>query len=163
MLESHLDPNLQEVLGKNSEGNAISKQRAYEIMDGGEVSQIADVATCIRLQAKGRLTTYSRKVFINVINLCRDTCGYCTYKKEPSDRLISMMTPQQVLLIAETGKKFKCTEALFVSGERPEQRYPQAREWLRSLGHTSTIEYIREMSEMVLQKTGLLPHTNAGS
>jgi 7,8-didemethyl-8-hydroxy-5-deazariboflavin synthase len=163
MLESHLDPNLQEVLAKNSDGDAISKEHAYELMDGGEASQIAEVARCIRHQTKGRLTTYSRKVFINIINLCRDTCGYCTYKKEPSDRLVSMMTPQQVLLMAETGKKFKCTEALFVSGERPEQRYHQAREWLRSFGHTSTIEYIREMSEMVLQKTGLLPHTNAGS
>src|SRR6266496_3537220 len=60
-------------------------------------------------------------------------------------------------------KKLRCTEALFVTGERPEQRYPQARSWLHSLGHSTTIEYIREMSENILQTTGLLPHTNAGS
>ena len=74
-----------------------------------------------------------------------------------------MMSPSQVLAIAEAGKKLGCTEALFVTGERPEQRYPEAREWLRSVGHSSTVEYIREMSDMVLQKTGLLPHTNAGT
>jgi 7,8-didemethyl-8-hydroxy-5-deazariboflavin synthase CofG subunit len=73
------------------------------------------------------------------------------------------MSPSQVLAIAEAGKRFGCTEALFVTGERPEQRYPEAREWLRSVGHSSTVEYIREMSDMVLQKTGLLPHTNAGT
>jgi len=77
--------------------------------------------------------------------------------------MLSMMSPSQVLAIAEGGKKFKCTEALFVTGERPEQKYEQARLWLRSLGHSSTVEYIKEMSHLVLNKTGLLPHTNAGS
>ncbi len=111
----------------------------------------------------GRVITYSRKVFINLINLCRDTCTYCTYKKEPQDLMLSMMTPPQVLAIAEAGKKFRCTEALFVTGERPEQKYGEARSWLRSLGYASTVDYIAEMSDMVLKKTGLLPHTNAGS
>src|SRR6185436_20317896 len=34
---------------------------------------------------------------------------------------------------------------------------------LRSLGYSSTVDYIKEMSELALKKTGLLPHTNAGS
>ncbi|MCI0563723.1 MAG: 7,8-didemethyl-8-hydroxy-5-deazariboflavin synthase CofG, partial [Nitrososphaera sp.] len=111
----------------------------------------------------GSIITYSRKVFINLINLCRDTCTYCTYKKEPADTMASMMVPSQVLAIADMGKKVRCTEALFVTGERPEQKYQEARNWLRSLGHSSTVEYIAQMSELVLKKTGLLPHTNAGS
>ena len=74
-----------------------------------------------------------------------------------------MMRPSEVIEIAKAGKKLRCTEALLVTGERPEQRYPQARSWLHSLGYSSTIEYIREMSENILHKTGLLPHTNAGS
>jgi 7,8-didemethyl-8-hydroxy-5-deazariboflavin synthase CofG subunit len=102
-------------------------------------------------------------VFINLVNLCRDTCTYCTYKKEPGDSMLSMLNPAQVMAIAEAGKKFRCTEALFVTGERPEQKYNEASSWLRSLGHSSTVEYIREMGELVLEKTGLLPHTNAGS
>jgi 7,8-didemethyl-8-hydroxy-5-deazariboflavin synthase CofG subunit len=73
------------------------------------------------------------------------------------------MRPSQVLALAEAGKKFHCTEALFVTGERPEQKYEEAADWLHSLGHSSTVDYVAEMSDMVLEKTGLLPHTNAGS
>jgi 7,8-didemethyl-8-hydroxy-5-deazariboflavin synthase len=74
-----------------------------------------------------------------------------------------MMKPSEVIALAEVGKRFRCTEALLVTGERPEQKYIQARDWLKSLGHTSTVEYVAEISEEVLKKTGLLPHTNAGS
>jgi 7,8-didemethyl-8-hydroxy-5-deazariboflavin synthase len=155
--------NLQEILEKSLEGKMISKTDAVEIINSDQSDEIAYVARNIRNRIKRKSMTYSRKVFINLVNLCRDKCNYCTYKREPSDTLASMMTPNQVLTIAETGKRFRCTEALFVTGERPEQRYEEARKWLRSVGHSSTVEYIREMSEMVLQKTGLLPHTNSGT
>jgi FO synthase subunit 1 len=156
---------LQEILDKTLEGKTISKTDARHLInsDSQDNKLIASIARNIRNKIKLGSFTYSRKVFINLVNLCRDTCSYCTYKKEPTDKLASMMTPSQVLAIAETGKKFRCTEVLFVTGERPEQRYPEAREWLRSVGHSSTVEYIREMSDLVLRKTGLLPHTNAGS
>jgi len=74
-----------------------------------------------------------------------------------------MMLPEHVLSLAHSGKRLGCTEALFVTGERPEQRYSEAKQWLRSIGYSSTIEYIAQISEKVLQRTGLLPHTNAGS
>jgi 7,8-didemethyl-8-hydroxy-5-deazariboflavin synthase CofG subunit len=77
--------------------------------------------------------------------------------------MLSMLNPEGVLAIAEAGRRARCTEALFVTGERPEQKYGEARSWLSSLGHSSTVDYIQEMSEFVLEKTGLLPHTNAGS
>ena len=163
MLNSTIDINLDDILQKTLEGKPLSKEHAYEIINSEATDFIADVAGKIRNRIKGRSITYSRKVFINLVNLCRDTCSYCTYKREPSDRFASMMTPQQVVTIAEAGRRHQCTEALFVTGERPEHKYPQVREWLRSVGHPSTVEYIREMSEMVLHKTGLLPHTNAGS
>ena len=96
---------------------------------------MAECPTDMLLMAAGRIRdmsrlgviTYSRKVFINLVNLCRDTCTYCTYKKEPDDPMLSMLNPRQVIAIAEAGKKFRCTEALFVTGERPEQKYEQAR------------------------------------
>jgi FO synthase subunit 1 len=156
---------LHEILDKSLQGKTISKIDASHIINSSsqENNMIAYIARNIRNKTKAGSITYSRKVFINLVNLCRDTCSYCTYKKEPADKLASMMSPSQVLAIAEAGKRFGCTEALFVTGERPEQRYPEAREWLRSVGHSSTVEYIREMSDMVLQKTGLLPHTNAGT
>ena len=165
MLEGSRNVILHEILDKSLEGKSISKIDASHILNSKSQENylIASIARNIRNKIKAGSITYSRKVFINLVNLCRDTCSYCTYKKQPADKLVSMMSPSQVLAIAEAGKKLGCTEALFVTGERPEQRYPEAREWLRSVGHSSTVEYIREMSDMVLQKTGLLPHTNAGT
>jgi FO synthase subunit 1 len=165
MLEGSRNAILHEILDKSLEGKSISKIDASHILNSKSQENylIASIARNIRNKIKAGSITYSRKVFINLVNLCRDTCSYCTYKKQPADKLVSMMSPSQVLAIAEAGKKLGCTEALFVTGERPEQRYPEAREWLRSVGHSSTVEYIREMSDMVLQKTGLLPHTNAGT
>lgn len=148
---------------------AVERPGSLTRGDAGQL--LTDCATETLLAAAGRVrdvtrpgaVTYSRKVFINLVNLCRDTCSYCTYKKEPDDPMLSMLSPAQVLAIAEEGRRARCTEALFVTGERPEQKYGEARSWLRSLGHSSTVDYISEMGELVLQKTGLLPHTNAGS
>ena len=163
MLATKSDPGVYETLVKSLEGRHISKTEAMELFVCQDQDAILSTARSIREKTKSGPITYSRKIFINMINLCRDSCSYCTYKKEPTDKLVSMMRPSEVLELAQAGKKLRCTEALFVTGERPEQRYAQARSWLHSLGHSTTVEYIREMSEMILQKTGLLPHTNAGS
>ncbi len=163
MLATKSDPGVYETLVKSLEGRHISKTEAMELFVCQDQDAILSTARSIREKTKSGPITYSRKIFINMINLCRDSCSYCTYKKEPTDNSVSMMRPSEVLELAQAGKKLRCTEALFVTGERPEQRYAQARSWLHSLGHSTTVEYIREMSEMILQKTGLLPHTNAGS
>ena len=163
MLTTKSDPGVNETLAKSLEGRQISKTEAMELLFCQDYHGILSTARSIREKTRSGPITYSRKIFINLINLCRDSCSYCTYKKEPTDELVSMMRPSEVLEMAQAGKKLRCTEALFVTGERPEQRYPQARSWLHSLGHSTTIEYIREMSEYILQTTGLLPHTNAGS
>jgi FO synthase len=144
--------------------SSIERSRACDLMVECRTDELVQIAGNLKNRTKpGNLITYSRKVFINLINLCRDTCTYCTYKKDPGDPLLSLLNPDQVLAIAEAGKRLRCTEALFVTGERPEQRYEEASHWLRSLGHSSVVDYISEMSDMVLRKTGLLPHTNAGS
>ena len=163
MLATKSDPGVYETLVKSLEGRHISKTEAMELFVCQDQDAILSTARSIREKTRSGPITYSRKIFINLINLCRDSCSYCTYKKEPTDKSVSMMRPSEVLELAQAGKKLRCTEALFVTGERPEQRYAQARSWLHSLGHSTTVEYIREMSEMILQKTGLLPHTNAGS
>ena len=143
---------------------ALSREEAIGLMAECPTVNLLTAASSLRdMLNAGGTVTYSRKVFINLINLCRDTCSYCTYKKVPGDTTLSMLQPLQVLSIAEAGRYARCTEALFVTGERPEQKYSEAKSWLSSLGHSSTVDYIREMSELVLKKTGLLPHTNAGS
>ena len=156
------NPAVTEMLNRTME-SGITKADAHKLVAECPADTLVAVAGRIRDSTRPGAVTYSRKVFINLINLCRDTCTYCTYKKEPGEPMLSMLEPTQVLALAEAGKKYRCTEALFVTGERPEQKYGQARAWLSSLGHSSTVEYIREMSELVIEKTGLLPHTNAGS
>jgi len=156
------NPAITDLLNRAVE-SGIAQADAHQLMAECSTEMLVAAAGRIRDRTRPGPITYSRKVFINLVNLCRDTCIYCTYKKELGDPMLSMMDPQQVLAIAVAGRKLGCTEGLFVTGERPEQKYGQAAAWLRSLGHSSTVEYIREMSELVLEKTGLFPHTNAGS
>ncbi len=140
----------------------MSKKEIYDLTMNLDTLSLISLARTIRLRCKPGPITYSRKVFINLVNLCRDKCTYCTYKKEPTDSDVSMLSPEKVLKIAENGSRLRCTEALIVTGERPEQKYPEARKWLKSIGFSSTAEYIDKISNMILKKTGLLPHTNGG-
>ena len=112
--------------------------------------------------AQGRRVTYSKKVFIPLTNLCRDYCGYCTFRKDPGDPGALTMTPDQVLSVAEAGARLGCKEALFSLGDRPEAIFPEMRETLARLGHRTTLSYLAEMCELVLNETGLLPHANPG-
>ncbi|HEX9342214.1 MAG TPA: 7,8-didemethyl-8-hydroxy-5-deazariboflavin synthase CofG, partial [Actinomycetota bacterium] len=118
----------------------------------------------IRDQRFGGRVTYSPKVFIPLTMLCRDHCGYCTFAKPPArlDRG-AYLTPDAVLEIVRAGAAAGCHEALFTLGERPEERYPAAREALAALGYGSTVEYLAAMCRLVIEETGLLPHANAGA
>lgn len=110
------------------------------------------------------LVSYSRKVFIPLTRLCRDSCGYCTFAHHGGlpEGASAYLTPDEVLKIAADGAAAGCTEALFTLGDRPEDRWPAAREQLEQLGFDSTIEYVAAMCGRVLDETGLLPHTNVG-
>lgn len=148
---------------RNVQNFPINRDEVLELVEKYDSRSISTLAKKIRDECKNGTITYSRKVFINLINLCRDTCSYCTYKKELSDSDLSMLTKEQVLHIATLGKQLKCTEALIVTGERPEQKYPEYNEWLRKNGCSTTIEYVDQISNLILEETGLLPHTNAGT
>ncbi|HEY7694565.1 MAG TPA: 7,8-didemethyl-8-hydroxy-5-deazariboflavin synthase CofG [Nitrososphaeraceae archaeon] len=150
-------------LVQNVRNSPISRDEVLELVEKYDTKSICSLAKTIRDECKDGIITYSRKVFINLINLCRDTCSYCTYKKELSDSDLSILTKEQVLHIATLGKQLKCTEALIVTGERPEQKYPEYREWLRKNDCSTTIEYVDQISNLILEETGLLPHTNAGT
>ncbi|MCH9669355.1 MAG: bifunctional FO biosynthesis protein CofGH [Actinomycetia bacterium] len=115
----------------------------------------------------GRLpVSYSRKVFIPVTHLCRDTCHYCTFVTVPG-RLRAQgkgmyMEPDEILRVARSGAESGCKEALFTLGDRPETRWDEARRWLDARGYDSTLAYVRAMAILVLEETGLLPHLNPG-
>jgi len=115
----------------------------------------------LRDQGHGRTITYSRKVFIPLTTLCRDRCTYCTFAKPPGAGGV-YLEPEEVLAVARAGEEAGCTEALFTLGDRPEDRWPQAVEFLAEKGLGSTIEYVAEMSGLVRSGTSLYPHANPG-
>jgi FO synthase len=110
----------------------------------------------------GSLVTYSRKVFIPLTRLCRDVCHYCSFATTPRDLKAAYLTRDEILAIAQAGIDAGCREALFTLGDQPEARYGAARVELEASGHLTTLSLLREMAEMVLNETGLLPHLNAG-
>jgi len=120
-------------------------------------------ARAVRDARTGTRITYSPKVFIPLTMLCRDKCGYCTFAQPPARLQAPYLTPDEVLSIARRGAEAGCHEALFTLGERPEERYPLAAEWLAEHGYASTVDYLAAMCRLVLDETGLLPHANAGA
>ena len=120
------------------------------------------VAQNLRERFKKNTVTFSKKAFFNLVNLCKDSCSYCTYKAEPEDQKLSLMSKKQVAELLDLAKKYRCVEVLFVTGEKPEQKYQEARDWLKENGFSSTAEYLIHASEMTLER-GMFPHTNAGN
>jgi 7,8-didemethyl-8-hydroxy-5-deazariboflavin synthase CofG subunit len=111
---------------------------------------------------KPGVITYSRKVFLPLTTLCRDYCGYCTFRRDPGEPGAHTMTPEEVLAVARAGEKLGCTEALFSLGDKPELLFPEMRATLRHLGYKSTLHYLEAMCELVVRETSLLPHPNPG-
>ncbi len=124
---------------------------------------LLDRASRLRDQGKGRILSFSPKVFLPLTQLCRDVCGYCVFRQPPGRLRSPYMSPEEVLAVAREGEKRGCREALLVLGERPEQRYPEARRWLSRQGFDSTIEYLESICRMLLRETSLYPHSNAGT
>lgn len=120
-------------------------------------------ASEVRDRGRGRRVSFSPKVFIPLTRLCRDVCGYCTFRQDPASAEQLYVTPEEVLAVAKAGERLGCTEALFTLGERPEQRYPEARDWLARRGYRTTLDYLRDMCALVLDETALLPHVNPGN
>ena len=145
-------------------GKPISRDVALRLI-GCPDSDLPDLLAAARAtkeRFKPGVVTYSRKVFIPLTNLCRDYCGYCTFRRDPGEPGAHTMTPEEVLDVARAGEKLGCTEALFSLGDKPELLFPEMRETLRHLGYKSTLHYLEAMCEMVLHETSLLPHPNPG-
>ena len=119
-------------------GRALTDGEAWALAAAGEdaLAAMCEAASRMRDLGKGRTVSFSPKVFIPLTHMCRDFCGYCIFRKSPEQAGDTLyMTPEQVLDVAKAGQRLGCTEALFTLGERPEQRYPEAKEWLLSLIH----------------------------
>src|SRR5438445_4132339 len=127
------------------------------------LDELLAAAAAVRDRAHGTRVTYSPKVFVPLTHLCRDRCGYCTFAQPPARVVAPYLSPDEVLAIARAGAAAGCHEVLFTLGERPEDRYPAAREWLDANGYPSTVDYLVAACRLVVDETGLLPHANAGA
>jgi FO synthase len=155
---------LRRALKRAESGKSLALDEAAVLLDarGDALNALLEIASALRDLGRGRTVTYSRKVFIPLTMLCRDVCHYCTFAKPPAKLDKPFLTPEEVVAIAERGRAAGCKEALFTLGDKPEDRYPVAREWLADRGYHSTLDYVRAMSIRVIEETGLLPHLNPG-
>jgi FO synthase len=154
------------VIDRALDGDVLSVGDGYALIQGrgAELAALMHAAAELNERARpAKQVTYSRKVFLPLTNLCRDRCGYCTFVKGPNQRGAHTMTPTEVLSVARQGAELGCKEALISLGDHPEWRHPEMTDTLRELGYDSTTAYVAAMSKLVLEETGLLPHTNCGT
>jgi FO synthase len=142
--------------------HSLTRAEALHKAAQAPLAELLSSATELRARGKGNVISYSKKVFIPLTTLCRDYCSYCTFRKDPGQSGAHFMTPDEVLALAERARQAGCKEALFSLGDQPERIFPEAREFLRTQGYARTLDYLAAMCELVLEKTGLLPHANPG-
>ncbi|MFV2085333.1 bifunctional FO biosynthesis protein CofGH [Micromonospora sp. LOL_021] len=160
---------VRRALRRAATGRSLDLDEAVALLaaTGGEFDELLDLAGSLRdagLRDAGRpgVITYSRKVFVPLTRLCRDRCHYCTFATVPGRLPAAYLDRDEVLAIARAGAAQGCKEALFTLGDRPEDRWPAARQWLDERGYDSTVDYLRACAIAVLEETGLLPHLNPG-
>ncbi|RAG84395.1 7,8-didemethyl-8-hydroxy-5-deazariboflavin synthase [Streptacidiphilus pinicola] len=164
---------MRRALHRARQGVALDVAEAAVLLRarGDDLRELAASAARLRdagLAAAGRpgVITYSKSVFIPLTRLCRDKCHYCTFVTVPGKLRRAghgmFMSPDEVLDVARKGAALGCKEALITLGDKPEDRWPEAREWLDAHGYDDTIAYVRAVSVRILEETGLLPHLNPG-
>ncbi|WP_125133061.1 7,8-didemethyl-8-hydroxy-5-deazariboflavin synthase CofG [Microbacterium sp. 10M-3C3] len=159
------------VLERAASGAALGVEETELLLSAEEFDALLDAASAVRdagLEAAGRpgVMTYSRKVFVPLTTLCRDRCHYCIFVDTPGQLLRknkpAFMSPEQVLAVVRQGQALGCKEALLTLGDRPEDRWPEARAWLEEHGFASTLDYVGHIARLITAETGMLAHLNPG-
>jgi 7,8-didemethyl-8-hydroxy-5-deazariboflavin synthase CofG subunit len=142
----------------------ITHADACTLIEGGPeaLPELLARAGEVRDRGRGRTVTFSAKVFVPLTTLCRDDCGYCTFRRDPGEAGARTLTPDEVVALVQAGARLGAKEALFSLGDRPEARFPEHREFLRRHGHRTTLSYLRAMCALTLEQSSLLPHANPG-
>ena len=153
---------LEAALLRASDGRGLDRDAALLLYSQAPTEELLRAASRVRARRKGSVVSFSKKVFIPLTTLCRDYCSYCTFRKDPGQPGAHFMTPEEVLALAETARQAGCKEALFSLGDQPERIFSEARDFLQKQGFARTLDYVGAMCELVLEKTGLLPHANPG-
>src|SRR5262245_38167305 len=151
-------------LDRVREGRVPDAAEATALLDTppDRLADLLEAAARLRDAGHGRRITFSAKVFVPLTTLCRDYCGYCTFRKDPGEPGAFTMTPDEVRALLQAGERLGAKEALFSLGDKPEAVFPEHREFLRRMGYRTTLEYLRAVSALVVKETGLLPHANPG-
>jgi FO synthase len=162
--DGRLSPAVEAALERVGAGRPLHRDAGVALIEAtaGELPAVLAGAAAVRDAGKGCTVTYSRKVFLPLTNLCRDDCGYCTFKRDPGRPGAHTMGLDEVLAVCEGGARFGCKEALLSLGDKPEARFPEHRDWLRRHGYRTTLDYVRAASEAIVRHTPLLPHANPG-
>jgi 7,8-didemethyl-8-hydroxy-5-deazariboflavin synthase CofG subunit len=142
----------------------ISHSEACALIEGAAAGlpELLARAGQVRDRGRGRTVTFSAKVFVPLTTLCRDYCGYCTFRRDPGEPGAHTMSPEEVVALAQAGARVGAKEALFSLGDKPEAAFPEHREFLRRHGHRTTLGYLRAICELTLAESSLLPHANPG-
>jgi FO synthase len=158
------DSSADRAIERAADGLALTAQEAKRLirLPDDRLPDLMTVASALRNRGSGKRITFSRKVFVPLTTLCRNRCGYCTFRKDPGDPGARTMTPDEVLDVAKAGGRLGCKEALFSLGERPEALFTEQRDFLKRHGHRTTLGYLRAICEMTLKESSLLPHVNPG-
>lgn len=155
---------VENILQKTVNGKGLARSEALLLsgVQGEEIPLLLAAAAELRDRGKGKVVTFSPKIFIPLTNLCRDFCGYCTFRKAPDEPGAKTMTIDEVLRIVRQGKALGCCEVLFSLGDKPEAIYPEMKNFLAERGYQRTLDYLYEACRVVLEETRLLPHSNPG-
>jgi FO synthase len=142
----------------------ISHSEACTLIEGAAdgLPELLARAGEVRDRGRGRTVTFSAKVFVPLTTLCRDYCGYCTFRRDPGEPGAHTMSPEEVVALAQAGARLGAKEALFSLGDKPEAAFPEHRAFLRRHGHRTTLGYLRAMCALTLAESALLPHANPG-
>jgi len=156
---------IETALDEVSSGQPVTRESAVALIraSGRQLLRLLNLASALRDVGRGRTVSFSKKVFIPLTRLCRDRCGYCTFRRDPGEPDDGFMTAEKVLAVASAGARLGCKEALFSLGEKPELAFPEARRFLAERGYRTTIEYLSEICQLTLAETGLFPHANPGT
>lgn len=155
---------MQQALKDCLQGKLLGRREAFGLVAaaGDAFTELLATAAALRDRGKGRVVTFSPKIFVPLTNLCRDFCGYCTFRKAPDEPGAKSMTLDEVLSVVREGKLIGCSEVLFSLGDKPEAIYPEMEAFLARLGLKRTLDYLYEACKVTLEETGLLPHSNPG-
>jgi FO synthase len=158
-------PQLEELVRRAEAGERLTdgEVRALARLAQNDPAPVLRAASRLRDEATGPVVTYSKKVFIPLTKLCRDSCGYCTFARPPRPGERAYLTIEEVLDIARAGDAAGCREALFTLGDKPERKWREARAELQAMGHSTTVDYLVAACHAVLENTSLLPHANPGT